>query len=119
MGAGGLLRGVYGLLEAVLLVAVLLAVLEMGYVHAKYFPGHIKDLFRLILPLAAAGAAACFFEKQIFGQIGGILDFIIAGMILTAVNTVLAVLAAGVSAKKELTAIVHRGMGLMKKFKAI
>lgn len=115
MAAGGIGWGVYGLLAAVLLVAVLLAVLEMGYVHKKYFAGHMRDLFRLILPLAAAGTAACFFESQIFREIGGILDFIIAGSVLVAVNTVLAVLAAAVSAKKELTAIVQRGMGLIIK----
>ena len=48
MAVGGIFWGVYGMLAAVLLCSVLLATLETGYVHTRFFP---KKLPKLLLQL--------------------------------------------------------------------
>lgn len=111
---GGVKWGVYGLLFAVLIVAVLLAFLEMYYVHKRYFEGHLQDLLRLLIPLLISGIVSCHVEKNIFGEITGIGGFITVGIVLVGINTILAAIVSVFFAKKEFTAILQRGVRLIK-----
>ena len=57
--------GVYGFLIAILLTAILLAILEIGYVHIKMFSKKLGSFFKLLLPLAITGIVVCILESRI------------------------------------------------------
>ncbi len=115
MVSGGLLFGVYGMLCAILLCAVLLAVLEMGYVHTRFFDRKLTALLVRLLPLLAAGAAACYVEMKLLPPIGNYLAFGLWGVILVAVNSILACLVSLLFNKKDFLGLLNRAGSLIKK----
>lgn len=117
MVIGGEKWGVYGLLLSVLIVALLLAILEMGYVHMKFFSGKLYEMMRMLLPLLIAGMIACYAERLLFDEVKGVFMFIAAGCILTVVNTVIAVLLSLIFCRKEFMAILDRGKFILFQIK--
>lgn len=65
MSVLGQLLGIYGFLAAIILTAILLAILEIGYVHTKMFPKKLGVFFKLVLPLAITGITVCLLESWI------------------------------------------------------
>lgn len=115
MIVGGSLWGVYGMLAAVLLVAVLLSFLEMGYVHIKFFPGRLPALMRLMLPLCVAGVITCGVELQLNIQVEGYLSFIVYGALFACINGVIAVIVGCLFNRRELMAMFSRVLRLIKR----
>ncbi len=113
--AGGLLFGVYGMLCAVLLCAVLLAVLEMGYVHCKFFTGKLMPLLGRLLPLIAVGVIACAVELRLIGALHSYLEFILYGVLLVAINSLLACAVGYVCNRKDFLGLLSRVKNLIKK----
>ena len=115
MALGGMIWGVYGMLGAILLCAVLLAFLEMGYVHTKFFKGKLPGLFLRLLPLMVCGAAVCWLENVILPPIDSYFTFMLWGVVLAAGNA-LAAAAVGFSCNhKEFCALLRRVAGLLKR----
>lgn len=115
MSVGGAMWGVYGMLGAILLVAVLLAILEMSYVHIWFFRGKLGELIRLVLPLAVAGVVLCVLELRLNIRIEGYLSFIVYGMLFVCMNGAVAVILGLVFNRRELTALANRILRLFSR----
>lgn len=115
MSVGGSMWGVYGMLGAILLVAVLLAILEMSYVHIWFFRGKLGELIRLVLPLAVAGVVLCVLELRLNIRIEGYLSFIVYGMLFVCMNGAVAVILGLVFNRRELTALANRILRLFSR----
>lgn len=115
MSVGGILWGIYGMLAAILLCAVLLCVMEMGYVHVMFFRRKMLSLMRLLLPLIATGAALCYFEMKLPLQFDSYFLFILYGACFVVVNGVAGLLVGLVFNRKELFPLVKRGIRLLKR----
>lgn len=114
MTAGGIKWGVYGLLFSVLLVSILLAVLEIGYVHIYFFKNKIKYFFRIVLPYSIMGIITSVFERQLTVNIDGFFSFILYGFIITSINFIFALLIGFVFEKRIMLAFSKRILGLLK-----
>ena len=115
MAAGGIIWGVYGMLAAIMLCAVLLAVMEMGYVHTKFFPGKLPALLLRLLPLGIFGVAVCWLENIFLPPINSYFAFILWGIILAAGNTFAAAAIGFICNHKEFCALLRRAAGLLKR----
>ena len=115
MSVGGILWGVYGMLGAILCVAILLAVMEMGYVHARFFGGKLPELIRLIVPLALAGFGVCSLELCISLPIVGYLSFVLYGLLLIVVNAGIALAVGFIFNRRELLALIQRAKRMFLK----
>lgn len=87
---GGSAWGVYGILIAVLTVAVLLAVLEIGFIHLHFFWGKWKALLQMLLPLAVMTILDCRIGMWFFPRVDGGLMFLFAGCSLVVMNGIIA-----------------------------
>lgn len=105
---GGGLWGVHGMLGAILTVAVVLAAMEMGYIHILFFKRKTGELLRMLLPLAAVGVAVCRLEAGIRWPITGYMSFILCGSLLVAVNGAIAVLVSLIFNRGKLYALWNR-----------
>lgn len=93
MIAFGHFYGVYGMLVSLLLVAVMLAILEIGYVHTRFFTRKIKEFILLVLPYLILGFVISWGEMKLTQQgIDDIVSFIIYGFVCTTMNIVLALI---------------------------
>lgn len=115
MGVGGSLWGVYGMLGAILLVAVLLAVLEMGYIHTRFFTKKISALLRMLLPLGIVGTVLCVWELQLDIQVSGYISFFVYGLLFVFLNGLVAVAVSYIFNRRELTAICKRLIRILKR----
>ena len=108
MLVGGNLFGVYGMLGALLLCAVILAVLEMGYVHLFFFERKLFELIKLMAPFVIGGGLLCYLESLIPIKINGYLQFGLYGVIFMVINTVFALLIGLVFNKKIMLSLITR-----------
>lgn len=114
MAIGGSLWGIYGMLGAILLVAVLLAFLEMGYIHTHFFYGKLLELMRLLLPLSVIGVILCTVELHLNIQINSYLSFIAYGVVLMCINGAVALIAGYLFNRKELLALLARAVRVVR-----
>ncbi len=112
---GGSLWGIYGMLGGILLVAVLLAFLEMGYIHTRFFHGKITKLLRLMLPLLVVGVCLCAVELSLNIRVNSYLLFIGYSALLVCINAVVAVLVGYICNRRELIALLKRVVSLVKR----
>lgn len=115
MAVGGILWSVYGMLSAILLCAVLLAIMEMGYVHTKFFTGKLPALLKRLLPLIAVGIAACCLEVKLIPPIRSYLAFGLYGVLFVAVNGVLSCAVSLVFNRNDFLGLIRRVRSLIKK----
>jgi O-antigen/teichoic acid export membrane protein len=110
----GRLWGVYGLLYAVLIVAILLAILEIGFIHMYFFKNKVIEFVKMLLPLLLAGIGICYHEKKVFTNIESIKIFILYGMLITLINTIAAVIIGMVFNKKLIFKVYQRVLRLIR-----
>ena len=108
MAIGGSIWGVYGMLVSILVVAALLCVLEMGYIHTRFFSKKLGKLAVLALPLMISGVGISALELQISVKMRGYLQFGLYGLLFLAINATVALVIGFVCNRREL-------MGLVKK----
>lgn len=108
MPIGLLLNGVYGLLVAILLAAILLAVLEIGYVHCYYFKNKCFIFLFLLVPFTIIGVIACYVESLIFHHIEGICQFILNGVVITCINSILTIFISLILYKREFKTVCKK-----------
>ena len=116
MSIGGILWGVYGMLFAVLLCAVLLSVLEMGYIHLCFFKGTFLRLMKFLLPLACGGVLVCWFEMSLNIQINGYFSFCLYGILFLFVNTIIAMFIGILFTRSDLFAVMIRAKNIFNRF---
>ena len=114
MVVGGAAWGIYGMLASILLVAVLLCVLEMGYIHTCFFSKKILALLRMLLPLGVTGVVLCAVEMQLNVQIDGYIEFLLYGVLFACLNSVAALVVGFLFNRRELMAIIRRIRSLIK-----
>lgn len=88
----GSLWGVYGMLSSLLMVAILLAFLEVGYVHNVFFKGKVHEFLFLILPFVITGILFSIGEMNLICEVDNIIKFIIFGFIYLISNSFIALL---------------------------
>lgn len=115
MSVGGSIWGVYGMLCAILLVACLLAVLEIGYVHTKFFPGKLSALMRLVLPYVISGVVLCIAELRLNIHIDGYFKFLVYGVIFVCINGLAALVVGFAFNRRELKTLISRVVHLIKR----
>lgn len=115
MIVGGSIWGVYGMLMALLLVAVLLAVLEMGYVHVVFFKGKLGALLRLCLPLLAVGVLSCYWEMRLPLTINSYITFGLYGIAFAVLNSITGLAVAFIFNRPQITALFRRAMGILRR----
>lgn len=86
MVVGNQFFGFYGILAAVLITAVLLALLEIIYVHQVYFEKSIGAFLRLLLPSTLLAVGLSYAEILVMPQISGYLQIMIAGFVVVIIN---------------------------------
>lgn len=117
MFAFGSFWGVYGMLVSLLLVALLLAFLEIGYVHIRFFVGKLKEFVILALPFIIIGVICSWGEMKFAEGINGISRFIIWGFIYFIINSCIALMLGFIFSRKETRNLFVRVKSLTNKFK--
>ena len=115
MSICGTVWGLYGMLISLLIVTLLLDLLEIGYVHTRFFKRRLSSLFRLLLPLLLAGIAVCWLEFRLISRIGSYLAFIGYGIVFVAVNGLLAVVIGLIFNRKTLLGLFRRVFQLIRR----
>ncbi|MCI8287950.1 MAG: hypothetical protein HFH89_09910 [Lachnospiraceae bacterium] len=87
----GSISGVYGMLISLLLVAILLAVLEIGYIHTKFFESKTREFILLSLPYILIGILLSYLEIKGAAQCDSIITFIVLGFAFTIMNSAIAI----------------------------
>lgn len=105
MSIGGSVWGMYGILTALLFAAIVLAFLEMGYVHLYFFHNKTGTLLKMLLPLVFSGVVVCAGEAAISVPINGYISFAKYGFLFFALHCCAAVFTAAVFNRKDLISI--------------
>lgn len=113
MAIGGSIWGIYGMLSAILMVAVLLAVLEMGFVHTCFFNGKLSELLRMLLPLLVASVFLGIVEIKINLMINGFISFVAYGILFLCVNGLIATALGIIFNRQGFTSLIKRFMQLI------
>lgn len=115
MFALGVIWGVYGMLLSLLLVSVLLAILEINYVHKIFFSNKIKDFIFLALPFIIMGIIASFLEMKMTSNLDGIINFLVFGVVFTLLNVGVALIIGLLFNKDDTKKIISRIQIIIKK----
>ena len=115
LAVGGSVWGVYGMLVSVLTVAALLCVLEMGYIHTRFFGRKLGQLARLLIPLTAAGVGVSFLEMQLPLELTGYLKFGVWGVLLVLVNAAAALAVSAVFNRQQIRGLIRKLRHLLRK----
>ncbi len=111
---GGSLFSVYGMLSAILLTAILLAVLEIMYVHKVFFQYKVKQMLRMCLPMSLFGFFVCVIEIHLRLKISGYVQFIYWAIIIFIINLVSAMIINIIFNKVVFQQILNRVRKLIK-----
>ncbi|HBL35964.1 MAG TPA: hypothetical protein DDZ55_04050 [Firmicutes bacterium] len=112
---GGVLWGLNGMLTALLVTAIALAFMEMGYIHAVFFRGKVYEMLKLIFPLIIFGVLLCCMERRLSVSIEGYVMFFIWGIILLCINSVISLLIALIFNRSIALELLSRACSLVKK----
>lgn len=105
---GGNLWGIYGMLAAILITATSLAIMEISYVHSKFFDNRLKEFIIMVIPFTLAGIVVCYLEIKLGNIITGYISFIFYGAFYFITNTIIVILLSWLWCKKLLAAVVDR-----------
>ncbi len=105
---GDILWGLFGILSAVLITAILLSVLEITYVHEIYFKKAILGFLRIILPGLLVGGILTLVEIEIMPTLYNYLDIAVAGIILVITNAMVITLVNYIANRSIIIAVCVR-----------
>lgn len=88
MTIGNVLFSLYGILIAVMLTAILLALLEIGYVHKVYFKSFKTNYFKLLIPGILLSALLIYIETILLPPIQSYIGFFLIGTLLIVINAI-------------------------------
>lgn len=113
MVIGSLVLGFYGILLAVLTTAILLAVLEISYVHTVYFNDTLFEFARLLLPNTILGILLIFVEIELLPTIDEYFRFFILGFVLVMINGCMILILNLITNRKKSIEVFNRLQGLI------
>ena len=116
MAALGSAFGVYGMLGSLLIVALLLAVLEIGFVHTKFFTEKIAEIINMMIPYILVGTVISYCEMTLTKGGDTIISFLLFGAIYMIINSLVAIIIGYIFNRRELVRLVSRGKGLLLRF---
>ncbi len=105
MMIGGTMWGLYGMMLALLGATILLDILEMGYVHLRFFQKKAAKLLSLLLPMTLVGTLMCYAELNLNLHVDNYVSFIGYGILFVTVNGLAALLTGLVFNRTELTSV--------------
>ena len=117
MLAFGYIWGVYGMLISLLIVAIVLAFLEIGYIHTRFFTKKLGEYILQILPFAIAGFLCAWGEVKLGKNIIEIRSFIILGIAFFLINSAVAFLIGLTFSRNETKKLFYRAGFVLKKFR--
>lgn len=85
MSIGTYFYGIYGILGSVLLTSIILATLEIFYIHKKYF-NNIKSFFVLLIPNSLIMIALSLTEIALIPTVSNFLHLILIAVLLLLIN---------------------------------
>ena len=112
----GSIFGIYGMLVSLLIVAVLLAVLEIGFIHTRFFVGKVGEFIRMLIPYIVVGTLISFVEMSVINVKNSIVGFLMFGMIYMAANTLIGIVLGYVFNRNEQEKLMVRGKSLLRHF---
>lgn len=86
MIVGNYFFGFYGIIGAVFITAIVLAILEITYIHNIYFKKGLLDFFRCLMPNLFLSIILVIIEIAVLPNIQGYLKFALIGVILAVIN---------------------------------
>ena len=110
---GGLYGGLTDILRAVMVTAILLAVMEIGYVRKIYFPKSWLSFFKVLLTNTLIGVALIFAELQIHLPINSFPQFFIWAIVLLLLNSSLLLLVNYMVNRDVVMSFIRRLRGLL------
>lgn len=116
MTVGGIAWGIYGMLVAILTVAIILAILEIGYIHTRFFSKKLLKCLRMILSLTIAGIFIGVIESQFTILITSYVSFIIWGIVFSIVHIIVATLIGMLFYRSEYISLCRRCRTLCSKY---
>lgn len=108
-------NGLHGMLIAMMATSILLACMEMGYVHIHYFLGKGKELFRMILPFGVCSLILGIVESNMDIRLNNYLEFVICGIIFFVVHAFVAGCVSMLFNKNVFWELCQRMLDLIKK----
>lgn len=113
----GSIFGVYGMLGSLLIVAVLLALLEIGFIHTRFFAGKIGQFIWMLIPYLIVGSVVSFIEMRVVKAEDTFIGFLVHGIIYMIVNTLIGIILGCIFNRSELEKLALRGKSLLKRFR--
>lgn len=113
----GTFWGVYGMLVSLLLVSILLAFLEIGYVHTKFFKYKLRRFVIMVLPYIIIGILASWLEMKQLQDLDEILKFILFGFCYFFINSCIALIVGRIFNSKGTKDLFVRVKSLISRFK--
>ena len=108
MVIGGNLWGIYGMLMAILVTAISLAVMEIAYVHHTFFGNRLFDFLTMVIPFIFVGILVCYLEIKAGNTITGYFSFFLYGILYFTINIISAFLICWICHKNLFIAIIGR-----------
>lgn len=96
------------MLAAILITAIYLAVMEIVYVHSKFFEGRLGEFIRILLPFVISGVFICDLEIKFGNTINGYISFALHGIFYVTINTLIAFIVSLLCLKSLLIAVMKR-----------
>lgn len=115
MFLGGIKWGIYGLIISVLLVAIILAILEVGYVHIVFFREKMKEFIVILMPNVVIGVFVAVLEKKYVNHIDSYLSFFLYGVLLLFLNVIICGIVGLIFSRNLLCGVARRGLNLIKR----
>jgi len=115
MSVLGSFWGIYGMLLAILIVAILLAIMEIGFIHMCFFDKKILFFFRIMIPYLLLGNIVSYFEMFFTQNSEGILSLIAFAGLFLVINSIIASLLGFIICNNEMKKLIVRGTTIMKK----
>ena len=109
----GLILGVYGMLISLLIVALLLAVLEIGFIHTRFFSEKTIEFLMMFTPYLIIGVAISCFEMTFSPGVDTFFCFLLFCIIYLIVNSLVALIIGCIFNKNELGKLISRGKCLL------
>lgn len=108
MSIGGSILGIYGMLIALLVTAISLSIMEMGYVHISFFEGKLIEVTKTIVPFVIFGIILCIIENSLPIEINGYLGFFLYGLFFFIINTLVAIIISFIFERKQIVTLISR-----------
>lgn len=110
------LIGIYGMLGSLLIVAMFLAVLEIGFIHTKFFDGKLSEFVKMLAPYIIIGLVVSPVEMILIKSGNTIVSFLIWSIISLIVNSLVALVIGNLLNRSELIKLLGRVKSLLVRF---